>query len=111
MRLIDADALGIGRYNPDVFPNTAYAAGWNGVINIIQSSPTIDAAPVVHGHWVEDEDTQTCSNCGEEHEWGDYRASFCDTCGAKMDGKEALCYEKIYKRNQGCDLMDEKSNV
>lgn len=33
-------------------------------------------------------DTQICSNCGEEHEWDAYRASFCDTCGAKMDGGE-----------------------
>lgn len=38
-----------------------------------------------HGHWIEDGDVQICSECGEEHEWADYRAPYCDSCGAKMD--------------------------
>lgn len=41
-----------------------------------------------HGHWIEEEDIQICSECGEEHSWQDYRASYCDNCGAKMDGGE-----------------------
>lgn len=40
---------------------------------------------VVHGRWLEDDGVQICSNCGEEHEWVDYRASWCDCCGARMD--------------------------
>ena len=40
---------------------------------------------VVHGRWLEDNGVQICSNCGAEHEWADYRASWCDCCGAKMD--------------------------
>lgn len=51
--------------------------------------PTADVAPVVHAYWIEDGDTQICSNCGEEHEWDTYRANFCDNCGAKMDGGES----------------------
>lgn len=47
-----------------------------------------DANSVIHAHWIEDGDYQICSNCGEEHEWGDYRASYCDVCGAKMDEVE-----------------------
>ena len=48
-RLIDADALGIGRCNPDAFPlqNRGYCAGWNGVIQLIKEAPTVDAVPVV----------------------------------------------------------------
>lgn len=46
MRLIDADALGIGRCSKDLLP-AAYCAGWNGVINLIEDAPTIDAVPVV----------------------------------------------------------------
>lgn len=39
-----------------------------------------------HGKWIEyDNGVQTCSECGEEHEWQDYRASYCEDCGAKMD--------------------------
>ena len=47
MRLIDADALGIGKCNPDVFENKGYASGWNAAIDLINSAPTIDAVPVV----------------------------------------------------------------
>lgn len=44
--------------------------------------------PEVHGRWIEEGDIQICSNCGEEHEWQDYRAPYCDNCGARMDGGE-----------------------
>ena len=46
-----------------------------------------DVAPVRHGQWIEDGDCQVCSECGEEHCWDEYRAAYCDSCGAKMDGK------------------------
>ena len=46
MRLIDADALGVGRCSKDVLP-AAYCAGWNGLIELIEKAPTIDAVPVV----------------------------------------------------------------
>ena len=43
---------------------------------------------VQHGRWIEEDGIQ-CSECGEEHEWEDYRAPYCDTCGAKMAEKAA----------------------
>ena len=48
-RLIDTDALGIGRCDPDAFPlqNRGYCAGWNGVISLIEQAPTVDAVEVV----------------------------------------------------------------
>ena len=46
MRLIDADALGVGRCSKDLLP-AAYCAGWNGLIELIEKAPTIDAVPVV----------------------------------------------------------------
>ena len=53
-RLIDANALGIGRCSKDILPPD-YCAGWNGVINLIEKAPTIDAVPVVRcrecQHW------------------------------------------------------------
>ena len=45
-RLIDADALGVGRCSKDILPD-AYCAGWNGLIELIEKAPTIDAVPVV----------------------------------------------------------------
>ena len=46
MRLIDADALGVGRCSKDILP-AAYCAGWNGLIELIENAPTIDAVRVV----------------------------------------------------------------
>ncbi len=54
----------------------------------IWKAPAADVAPVRHGHWIEDGDYQICSECGEEHCWDEYRAAYCDSCGAKMDGKD-----------------------
>lgn len=49
MRLIDADELGVGRCNPDVMVDKAYAAGWNGVVGIINNAPTIDPLKAIGG--------------------------------------------------------------
>ena len=46
MRLIDPDALGVGRCSRDILP-ADYCAGWNGLINIINDAPTVDVAQVV----------------------------------------------------------------
>ena len=54
MELIDRAALGVGRCSKDVLTAT-YCAGWNGLLNIINDAPTIDAVPVVRcrecEHW------------------------------------------------------------
>lgn len=46
MRLIDADALGVGRCSRDVLP-ADYCAGWNGLIRLLEKAPTVDAVEVV----------------------------------------------------------------
>ena len=39
------------------------------------------------GEWITDEKGYvTCSNCGEEHTWDEFRPPYCDMCGAKMKG-------------------------
>lgn len=53
----------------------------------IDKEPTIDAVPVVHGHWVKCETADfnlCCSVC--KNGYTDYKLSFCYDCGAKMDG-------------------------
>lgn len=62
-----------------------YVAAWSKIAHM----PAADVAPVRHGWWVRDDSGVIyCSECGEEHDWDEYRATYCDTCGAKMDGKE-----------------------
>lgn len=46
---------------------------------------THNVDPYIHARWIDDGEYQTCSNCGEEHCWEDFRANYCDNCGAKMD--------------------------
>lgn len=54
----------------------------------IDRVPAADVEPVRHGRWEDAGDGYVvCSECGEEHSWIDYRASYCENCGAKMDGE------------------------
>ena len=50
----------------------------------LASVPAADVALIKHAHWIEQGETQICSNCGEEHTWSDYCAAYCDCCGAHM---------------------------
>lgn len=44
---IDRKALGIGKCNPDVFNDIAYADGWNAAIDMIENAPAADVVNVV----------------------------------------------------------------
>lgn len=55
--------------------------------DLVEKIPTADVQEVRHGKWITDEEgVVICSECGEEHFWEDFRPSYCDMCGAKMDG-------------------------
>ena len=57
----------------------------NSFMEIVNSTPTADVQPIVRGKWIKDESGVIyCSECGEEHEWIEFRANFCDNCGADM---------------------------
>lgn len=79
----------------DVIPHVEdYSKGWNDALEQIESCvaediPAVDVRPERHGEWVDiGAGYVACSECGEEHGWENYRATYCDTCGAKMDGKD-----------------------
>ena len=87
MRLIDADALGVGRCSKDILP-AAYCAGWNGLIELIEKAPTIDAVPVVR-----------CRECKHHHDCGTH---FCDALGMDCpDDSEFFC--KYGERKEGAE--------
>ena len=62
----------------------------NGILQLINEQPTVDAAPVVHGHWIEHSHLEVggeCSVCGWQFQWFENaEARYCPHCGAKMDG-------------------------
>lgn len=90
--LISRETLGVGRCNPDVMLDPAYAAGWNALLNIINNAPAVDAAPVVHGRWIEKSyllgTTRYCSECGENYGMPHGVFNYCPHCGAKMYGRD-----------------------
>lgn len=62
-------------------------------VEVISNMPTVDAVPVVHGHWKEDPSGYgfwICSACGfvSEASAANMLYKFCPVCGAKMDGKD-----------------------
>src|SRR5574344_1490543 len=97
MRLIDADALKkelevwVVAINQPQFYNREEA------LYIIDSAPTADAVPVVHGRWIllgkNEHDYETsveekCSLCGRYVYRYDteLQDNYCPNCGARMDG-------------------------
>ena len=68
MRLIDADALGVGRCSKDILPD-AYCAGWNGLIELIEKAPTIDAVPVVRCRECKHRYTENCPMYFHDFYW------------------------------------------
>lgn len=67
----------------------------------IKGVPAADVEPVVHAHWVVDDEYLTCSHCSESYLAGDTSHEVrelldrgeaykrCPHCGAKMDGGDA----------------------
>ena len=93
MRLIDVDDLGVGRCSKDVLP-AAYCAGWNGLIGLIEKSPTVDAVVVTRckdcKYSCKDENGRTCE--GYWYELSEYAVpvkddAFC-SYGEPKEGAE-----------------------
>lgn len=60
--------------------------------NYIDSAPSVDAAPVVYGRWVDYKDDHQCSVCKKHtiydtYVWKAIQFEFCPWCGAKMEAK------------------------
>ena len=97
MRLIDADALKLTHclecvgYDED---NAVCAVSYcdiGGVIHL-EEAPTIDAVPVVHGHWKKHRMMSMYDNCSETwHKCSEceydtrHDTPYCPMCGARMD--------------------------
>ncbi len=87
MRLIDAEALD-NRVKAD-WAKQEDDKGYGLAHFYIETQPTADATPIVHGHWIYLGEKSIwknkCSLCSFETIQPHYR--FCPNCGAKMDGE------------------------
>ena len=115
MRLIDADKL--MKYLESIFNEHKAESSQDGrndgpfvdgessamhnVFEAISEQPTVDTQPVVHAHWISEDNGKNvkiingipegscyCSNCEEwlvaSDEYGE-NGTYCPNCGAKMD--------------------------
>ena len=84
VRLIDADAVvAMTATCPKEMDTDSFIEGMGVVLDRVYDAPTVDAVPIVHGHWTEESE---CSQCGKYVYKGDID-NFCPHCGAKMDGE------------------------
>ena len=57
------------------------------ITDLVNGIPAVDAAPVVHGNWIECYERSRhyyCSNCGKVQGIASIVMKYCPECGAKM---------------------------
>ena len=98
--LIDPNGLEMAamKYNENHPDSPLTCNDFKLIDRFLSEYPTVDVAPVVHGHWIEDEMADghpvwICSICGEEdcyaYTWGEVKRQddlYCPKCGADMRG-------------------------
>lgn len=95
MRLIDADAIPFRDElkRLSVLDHDKYITART-LEYMLEHAPTVEAVPVVHGHWIKDSLVSTgggtygvrrCSACEWYCEDNAYKFNYCPRCGAKMD--------------------------
>ena len=80
MRLIDADEIRLPKGFFEKINNVPKFYEW------LCNSPTVDAEPVKHGHWLQMMGHAYCSMCG--YKGSPIITNYCPNCGAKMDEVE-----------------------
>ena len=88
MRLIDADKFILA-----IMDAALSSVDEDTILDLVDSVPTADVAPVVHGRWAHlGGDEWCCSACGfvitTEGSWDKPTKKYCEDCGARMDGDD-----------------------
>lgn len=87
MRLINADQFILA-----IMDASLSSVDEDTILDLVDSVPTADVVPVVHGRWIEKTVPEgrryfECSNCGaHENRHTAIKGYYCWRCGAKMDG-------------------------
>lgn len=92
MRLIDADQFILA-----IMDASLSSIDEDTILDLVDSVPTVDAAPVVHGRWIERKEHFYFQNgckewinfyCSECDAPNNSPTDYCPNCGVKMDGGE-----------------------
>ena len=122
MRLIDANALleKMEHTSTDVCADYGDCFCLHGYSTqlfrlIVSETPTVDARPVVHGHWEDDESSgyYRCNRCKDvyiEKEWIEHgKWKYCPNCGSQMDGVMEMFYCERCGDSDCCERLDLKT--
>lgn len=115
MRLIDADELDnvVLKMNEDGADITR--GEYKLIDSVLFEFSTVDAMPVVHGHWtnlsisVSGYSSAKCSVCGcIVHDGFSNVINYCPNCGADMRDNKMTVSKKIYELKDIIDALSEK---
>lgn len=85
MRLIDADKFILA-----LMDVALSSVDEDTILDLVDSAPTVDAAPVVHGKWkyYHKQNKAVCTRCSFERDLDENFGSAisCPNCGVRMDG-------------------------
>nr|DAM45431.1 MAG TPA: hydrogenase/urease nickel incorporation protein [Caudoviricetes sp.] len=85
MRLVDVDKFILALMDASLS-----SVDEDTILDLVDSVPIVDVAPVVHGRWIYDKKAQRpyCSVCkGYFYGATNSPMSYCPKCGAMMDGE------------------------
>lgn len=123
MRLIDANKLRKDVLDlPNCYNGFSDSYDKAMIIDLVDKQPTVDAAPVRHGHWSLNPHNRAwdvCSACGfgtKRREYGinpdgteyvtEYSYRYCPNCGAKMDLTESPSPNPNPNEKSGRDIEE-----
>jgi hypothetical protein len=55
------------------------------LIDAVNTAPTVDAVPVVHGKWNRNRNELFSCRCSICNAWNNFQRAYCPNCGAKME--------------------------
>lgn len=84
MRLIDADKFILA-----LMDGSLSSVDEDTILDLVDSVPIVDVAPVVHGRWIDDgSGIIICPECERGYNLHAKYTHYCPNCGAKMDGEK-----------------------
>lgn len=112
MKLIDIDALDLGKRNTDAFTDKAYAIGWNSVISMLEEAPVLDIEKLYKEKRQKKQPYENISDPstkeGKRHKEDGLLCCPCCLSEAKMRAKHDTDGIAVWVECEGCHIQTQK---